>query len=259
MIASKILPLIRNIHTISSSAAWTPASPTTDGGYLPPLWLDGSDATTLFQDVLKTTPVVADGNPVRAWEDKSGNGNDALKAGGVDNTYETAQINGLSAVGFVFADNDYLQTAAFSSELAQANTIFIVAYTTNAVDINSVLDGIAAGKRHFLQYRSSGALRIDAGVVFTTATSVNFSAASLISVVYDGASSKIYHNGSLIETGNAGTNGLTGLTVGDNYLGSGTFGGYIGEILVYPAALSDADFTQVETYMATKWGVSLPP
>jgi hypothetical protein len=44
------------------------------------LWLDASDADTLFQDSAGTTPATADNDPVGYWADKSGNGNHATQA-----------------------------------------------------------------------------------------------------------------------------------------------------------------------------------
>lgn len=41
--------------------------------YSPAAWYDADDLTTLFQDAAGTVPVVADGDPVGLWRDKSGN------------------------------------------------------------------------------------------------------------------------------------------------------------------------------------------
>ena len=43
------------------------------------LWLDFSDATKLYTDAGKTTPVSSDGDVIGAAEDKSGQGNDATQ------------------------------------------------------------------------------------------------------------------------------------------------------------------------------------
>lgn len=46
------------------------------------LWLDASDASTLFTDSAGTTAAVADGDPVGCWKDKSGNGMNVLQTDG---------------------------------------------------------------------------------------------------------------------------------------------------------------------------------
>lgn len=61
------------------------------------VWYDPSDITTLFQDVLGTTPVTADGQVVKLIKDKSGNGYHAGYAGANSNlVYHTS--GGLSWV-----------------------------------------------------------------------------------------------------------------------------------------------------------------
>lgn len=59
------------------------------------IWVE-SDISTLYQDDAKTTPVTADGDPVGAWEDKSGNGNDFTIGSSPDYrpTYKTDYIRG---------------------------------------------------------------------------------------------------------------------------------------------------------------------
>jgi len=67
------------------------------------VWLDGSDASTLFQDAAGTNPVTATGNPVALWKDKSGNGNDATAwVGGTPSvpTFTASALGGKSAVTF---------------------------------------------------------------------------------------------------------------------------------------------------------------
>ena len=83
-----------------ASAASAAPVPTSISGL--DVWLDGSDATTLFQDVAGTTPVTATGNPVALWKDKSGNGNHATAWAGPNSapTYTASALGGKSALTF---------------------------------------------------------------------------------------------------------------------------------------------------------------
>ena len=79
----------------------------------PALWLDASDAATLYTDSGLTTLVAADGDPVGGWKDKSGNARHATQASGTNKpAFKTAIKNGLSAVRFDGV-NDSLATATF--------------------------------------------------------------------------------------------------------------------------------------------------
>lgn len=72
------------------------------------IWLDASDAGTMFTDAGKTTTVSSDGDLVAVWADKSGNGNDAVQLTGAiaQNRphYRTGVQNGRSAVSFETKD-----------------------------------------------------------------------------------------------------------------------------------------------------------
>ena len=79
----------------------------------PALWLDASDAATLYTDSGLTTLVAADGDPVGGWKDKSGNNRHAIQASGTNKpAYKTAIKNGLSVVRFDGV-NDSLATTTF--------------------------------------------------------------------------------------------------------------------------------------------------
>ena len=78
----------------------------------PALWLDASDAATLFQSN-GGAAAAADGDPVGYWLDKSGNGRHLTQASGTNKpAFKTAIKNGLSAVRFDGV-NDSLATATF--------------------------------------------------------------------------------------------------------------------------------------------------
>ena len=69
------------VSTDADNTSLPPVSLFTGG--TPGVWLDPTDISTLFQDAAMTIPVTADGDPVGAIRDKSGNGNHAVQT--VDN------------------------------------------------------------------------------------------------------------------------------------------------------------------------------
>jgi hypothetical protein len=93
---------------LAGTCVWSAASraqdlPVTDGLLL---WLDATDASTLFQDEDRTTPAT-DGDPIGGWADKSGNGFHAYQDDSVlAPTLTSTAINGLPTVRLDGTDGD---------------------------------------------------------------------------------------------------------------------------------------------------------
>lgn len=229
-VGNAVSPVFQNINPVSFS-------PFDISGL--EVWLDADDSSTI--------------NFPTGWNDKSGNGNNALVVDVVP-TIASGQINGKDAIEFVYGSNDYLQTAAFASELSQPNTIFIIGYTSAVGSINIILDGIVSTKRHLVAYLGgTNTLRIQSN------TSLDFSGTwdipNILTAIFNSPTSTLYQNSVSLGSGVTGTQGLTGLTIGNNYIGSNNFGGWIGEILVYNSLLSSSERLQVEDYLTVKWGI----
>ena len=75
-------------------------------------------------------------------------------------------------------------------------------------------------------------------------------------ILYNGASCQFWHNGVSEVSGNAGANGIDGVTIGADIAGSDCWDGDIVEIIHYDADLSDADKNQVGNYLATRYGLT---
>lgn len=74
--------------------------------------------------------------------------------------------------------------------------------------------------------------------------------------VFSGATSEIYENGTRVASGNAGTQAMTGLVLGNRYnLASESFLGHICDFLIYDRVLTTAERQQLEGYLAHKWGL----
>jgi hypothetical protein len=107
-------PMIRLAKVVSfcvlaalaiSSFATRPVSavPVTDGMVL---WLDATDASTLFKDAALTMPAL-NGDPIGGWMDKSGSGYHATQATEANQPVRNdTAMNGLAAVRFSAAEAD---------------------------------------------------------------------------------------------------------------------------------------------------------
>jgi hypothetical protein len=103
--------------------AVTPFVPTDVPGLV--LWLDASDISTLFQDVLYTVPVVADGNSIAGFQDKSGNVNHMTQAVVANRpTYKVGIQNALPIVRFD-GTNDYLARGNAISSAVRGSVIAV--------------------------------------------------------------------------------------------------------------------------------------
>jgi len=82
---STLLLLLLTVAAVCGAAGEAPAAEPESGpidpGTLPnlSLWLDSSDPQTLYRDGERTEVAAEEGDPVAAWADKSGNGNDAFQ------------------------------------------------------------------------------------------------------------------------------------------------------------------------------------
>lgn len=193
---------------------------------------------------------LSNGDPVATWPDISGNGRDATQAtSGKRPTWQSAGVNGRPAVRFTLASSQYMATASWT-ELAQPNTVVVVASISAS---SYICDGIADGYRHAI-FAISG-MSIFAGSSVSGSVSMP-AAASVWTGVYNGASSLLRRNGTTVASGNAGTNGLTGLTIGSRFNGAQNSNDYICEVLVYDRLLTSDERALVEGLLIADWGLS---
>lgn len=236
----------------------------------PVLWLDFSDASTLYQDSAKTTPTASDGDVIGAAEDKSGNGNDATQGTTANKPlYKTGIQNGRSA-GLWDGVDDYLQAASNSVlDFTTESLSGLVVWKASGVTDDYAFSKFPAAGYRFTSLAGPERLRFQAsdGAAETKAENATVSVFHLAAFILDRDNdlAYLYRNGT--ELGSAADfSGLTGsitntntFTVGQNSanLGSTTndLDGYMCEILLFPTALSTADRQSLETYLNDKWSI----
>jgi hypothetical protein len=242
-------------HPYNSSLGVMPFS----RSFIPPdigscnLWLDGKDAST----------ITLSGSSVTQWNDKSGNGYNAVGTAGSYPTYN-------STTGALTFNSSFLNVASSTLTTSTTQSGFFVASITSPASsgsINTVI-GPSPGSVGGLQIRfDSSFMRFsNAGItsyVTSTLTTPNATTSAgltqLFGYVMSAGATSPYQNGVALSTGTVATLG------GSNHvmLGArGTIGstieyltGTICEVVLYSTALSTTQRQQIEGYLIWKWGL----
>ena len=245
-------------------AVATAFSPTDIAGLQ--LWLDFSDADTLFTDA-GTTKVTADGQAIYQANDKSGNAKHVTQATlGNRPLYKTNIKNSLSASQFIRASKSRLISSVFS--LSQPFTEFVVCQVsaTNVNQIfsdsydnvqNVVFNSNESGRleKYVIAAGTADAAAVNAIVILS---STNF---SILTAKFNGASTKLQVNNGTPKTSDVGANGKSGISIGNlrgnpnPLVGNYELNGYIAEHLIYNSILSDGNTTSLLAYLNNKWAI----
>jgi hypothetical protein len=215
------------------------------------LWLDASDASTLFQASNGTTPAAADTDPIGYWGDKSGNGRNATQGtAGKRPILKTAIKNGRNAIRF----------DGIAHQLAHTLDTASSAYTVLAVV------GGGSGTNYRALFSSTGGAFIASyfltntpkwGVYANAEVASSYSLVGVWSVISVAARNfndiDLGTNG-VIETKATGAGWYgNGSFVGSGELNDQFYDGDIAELLVYTGALSIANRASVTAYLNGKW------
>ncbi len=212
-----------------------------------------------------------DGDAVSTWTDSSGNSRHATQTGAstLMPTYKTNIINGKPVVRF--DGGDYLSHSVIASD-PTALTIFIVAkrgtgaitmvawghrsettrliqvsYASNATDL-------------VLQLRSSGNSIKQPTIVSVTPANAHIYTARFNKA---GNSHQLWYNGGSVASDTTAfgaetfTSSLETVGAGNNGSYGFNFTGDMAEQIIYDAVLSDTNRGKVETYLASKYAITL--
>jgi hypothetical protein len=226
------------------------------------LWLDASDATTLFDATSGGSLVAADGGVAR-WEDKSGNTRHATQATSANRPLRKTSVQGSKDVLRFDGSNDFFSLSAVTT--TSSYTSFFVFRRTSA-GIHSVSLGPATANGNYAAwwfsdnfvYESSNSVND-----FTTHGSANTSTGAFALVTTRTGTNSIAtrRNGSTLATVTSGagvTNPASGswTAVGRASNSPITHNGDMCEVILYDSALSDANRALVENYLLAKWGIT---
>lgn len=256
--------LITLNSTITTPITWTSAYIrmylTTGNGVDAPSFLgDGASGVLIYNPILNYTI----GQPVKQWNDSSGS-NDAthnlIQTGQTKQpAYYTAgansSYNNQPFLSFVSSASQFLRSTAWTNALPQPATIVIVG-NDGASGTQIFCDGIDGTNRLTVYanatYQSFGGVSLSTGIADNTSPHI-------LSSVFNGASSNAYLDSNYrAATGNTGTNGIAGLTLGINADGISTpLNGKIAEVMIFNRALSQAEVQSLEMYAAKRYGLTI--
>ena len=221
----------------ASVAPFTPLS------LSPAIWLDGADASTMFDATTGGSLVSVNGSIAR-WEDKSGHARHATQATGVSRPVRKSSIlNGKDSVLFTV---QYMSLAGpFTSS---TYSLFAVVNRVSGAGYQSVLVD-SGGSVGYWIYPNKTTLYYGGNYQGTaTQTDNTF---YLIEAVAN-------TNVSLFLNSAADGTGLPDPVISAERIGghgSEFLNGYISELLLFPTALGSTDRQAVETYLNTKWTI----
>lgn len=225
------------------------------------LWLDMSDASTLWADTAATTQATS---TVARVDDKSGNNNHAAQ--GISSSYRpitgTRTINSLNVLDFDGSDDYFTLTSAIG--YTNGYTAFIVAEGDDFSGTNEkVLISGDTGANFELRVETSPSsypqiIKRNTGI-YAQLASWPVSTPGIISA-------RSHTSGNALERDGVGTSNatVTSYTGDVNLIGrqgnpADYWDGKIAEIIVYDVVLTVAQVNIVLNYLSAKWGITATP
>jgi hypothetical protein len=247
-------------------ALWTPDQITTA------LWLDASDASTLF-DATTGGSAPADGGGVARWEDKSGNGYHATQGtSGNQPTRETTELNGLDVVRFNGSSDTMSGSHLLIPDAQSGCLILIVALSTTTNTQQRLLTIASSGDgemQFFQRYSSTSKLETFGRGVSAENTSVQTSnnatgAWKLLASQFNSVAGRVQAAINAASFASADRGSAFTSTAPTRYqLGAFTtsistlqhLNGDLAEVIVLDSVPSTAGRQLIEGYLAWKWGL----
>lgn len=210
------------------------------------LWVKSD--TQVFSDA-GVTPAVNAG-PVMQWNDQSGNGYHISQPTlAFQPIFYTNVINGKPFLSFDGAD-DFMDSLPFAAALAQPTTMFIA---FDMLGGNFVLDDVSGAARQTLGYAvvAGGQLSITANGGVSAAQYVETLPLgfSIMTLIFNVASSEIRKNAVSVATGNVGGNSLDSLRIAAGSFIPVAHGQInVAEVAIYDRLMSAGEISFIENY-----------
>lgn len=238
------------------------------------LWLDASDASTLFQNSDGTVPATATSDPVGYWGDKSGNARHAVQSStSIRPAISATAQGGKRALAFLTSTTTVVSPVTVAQYVADATTspkMFFAWVARPEGGATSIVFGSPthpnSASRVFYasDFGAYGSHIVDFGSVSTARlTGVVGDEASVVGHVYsayrDGAVMSIRRDGVEIirKTNATGVFSDTTGTLAINTTGGGSATSSWMEFMAVAGVPSASNITRIERYLASKWGIQL--
>ena len=198
---------------------------------------------------------------VSAWADQSGTGDankNAVQAvPGNQPTFNAsdAAYGGRPTLSFASASSQFLASGVWSTPPSATGTDFTVGNTDNGV-ATQVMSCFSNGSTNGAIYmNTTDDMRYFQGVDLLFTGAVTLASPHVYTAVHNGASTKVYQDQNLRNTGNAGAGALDRVIVGSyTTTGLAPLNGKIAEIISYNRVLSDGEVAQVQAYLKARYG-----
>ena len=204
---------------------------------VPAYIFDPTDISTMYQTDPATTAVASSNDPIGWYRSKGFAWLPATQStANFKPQYQASYINSTPAV-VGDGSNDFLRVTNLPI-IPQPLTVIFAAKIGTVVNSAMFFDcGGTSTNRARFNVSSTGFLAMVAGstVASTTAADTN---PHVYCLVYNGTSSKMYRDGILIAAGNAGTQGIEGLTLMASRTGANCLTGGIGRFVMVGEDLS---------------------
>lgn len=207
-------------------------------------WYDANDSGTIHEgDVV---------GRLSGFDDKSGNGHHLTQGGLSDQPYTGSRTqNGLNVIDFQSANN---ASVTLGSSESMPNVFMMVSKADAVPGVHFIFDSDNSLERNSISYRSGNLYGLYAGI--GTIGGVLGFVPEIITIIYTANDADIYINGNLSFSGDAGDQGMQGITIGNHHNGGFALDGFIGEFFMYNALISNTNINITGNYLATKWGIS---
>ena len=220
-----------------------------------------------------TTPAT-NGQNVRQWNDRSGNGRHAAQSTSANRpNWHSDQLNGYPVMRYTAANNDRMQSTGLNS--ANVASVFVVARYTSLPSPNP---GLVQGTPTGLAYTADAAQKTIGMWVASSntrlwgrgvqsngtqrqiaqVTALAANTTYLMNSVYDGSVIQQYVNNAVSgsESYNGTLRSWTDMAIGAQH-GTEGWNGDIAEVIVYNTSVNSAQRIIIANYLAAKYGFSL--
>ena len=219
-----------------------------------------SYTTNLKVQLMAHAEAYANDDVMGTLTDQSGSGNNFTQAvAGNKGTFKTNILNGLAA--YYFPDNARYYTSSYNIDDTKSASLFIV-FKAEANEVN-VIAGTADSVLNLCGFPNSTTLRTWSATsanLYDHTVDDNTAAFKYYSVLMNsntGAAGTTNARQNAVDKGTSGSrvrSASTVMSVGDVFLGTQGFQGWLCELLFYEENVTGGNLTTVESYLASKYG-----
>ena len=233
--------------------------------YFTPLAVQGC---TVWLDAADSNSLTLSGSNVTQWNDKSGNGYNAVSVNTSYPIYQSNVLNSRGILGFNLTNDVLVVSNDFTTGRFPCLAYFAVVrpLSPSSQANGGILSTDTAGSYGRTLAMGSGSWQQEYHNGFTNITPYSSNTWAIVSLHFVSTVSSLFTlNGQTYSATTSGTGGNTATLKIGSYNDSGNYGDFngnfdIAEILVYTNPLSATARQKVEGYLAWKWGLqaSLP-